>query len=473
MPVLGGLSAAAVVSEVACRAPLRPVLSWHVVLVSAAGGVAAAFIAGACGDSVFRLVSSGVLFDRRETLHTACLAVWLAPLSLFLQERSFLAMALAAALAGTAVLSLTPAASEDDDAPQRAAALFAEQVFVDYHARPLARELFPALCVVTCAEAAVVAQVAGHGLLAAALSAAGAAVLAHGIALRVLPPKRQWITEERARSLTINLPGLALLVTMAALLPFLARGFGFGSRSAKSRLPFTASSTGPPGHDRVRTGGYSHPGAPSDAPGDLEGYSGIILWPKKQQVVKLVAPPAVSPAWLTLGAPAAAPLSIPFDGVYWVFKLPDSRPPRRSHEAKGSPEEFNIRSTDDRPLQLEAHQNLGALIDLTCCRAIQVAIRNADRYPGTVSLELLLRDTTLPGKPSRFLGTSLVSSTRPWSLYGDRPAVSEILNFAIPEGFPLRRFDEVTVVFQLSPDRASFGARMAIEKFTLIPRGEP
>jgi hypothetical protein len=132
---------------------------------------------------------------------------------------------------------------------------------------------------------------------------------------------------------------------------------------------------------------------------------------------------------------------------------------------------FNTRSTDRRPLSMEAHQNLGTLIDLDCCSTIQVAIRNADRYPETISLELVLTNTSLPGKPSQSLGSIMVKSTRPWQLYGDRPPVAETLIFKVPANSAIRRFDDVTIVFRLDTARAELGAKIAIERFVLVPRG--
>ncbi len=120
---------------------------------------------------------------------------------------------------------------------------------------------------------------------------------------------------------------------------------------------------------------------------------------------------------------------------------------------------------------MEAHQHLGTMIDLNCCSRIQVAIRNTDRYPETVSLELVLTDTSLSKRPSQSLGNITVTSTRPWKLYGDRPAVSETLTFEIPSRSTLKRFDEVTVIFHLEPLRADVGAKIGIEKFVLVPRG--
>ena len=130
----------------------------------------------------------------------------------------------------------------------------------------------------------------------------------------------------------------------------------------------------------------------------------------------------------------------------------------------------NTRSTDRRALLMEAHQNLGTLINLDCCSTIQVAIRNADRYPESVSLELILTNTRSPGKPSQPLGSIMVKSTAPWKLYGDQPPVAETLSFKVPAKSAIRRFDEVTIVFHLDVDRADFGARIGIDRFVLVPR---
>jgi hypothetical protein len=167
----------------------------------------------------------------------------------------------------------------------------------------------------------------------------------------------------------------------------------------------------------------------------------------------------------------ATPLSIPFFGVYWIFKAPAVRPPENSLQARGSPSEHTFRSTDHRPLIMVAKQNFGVSIYLKCCREIQMAINNADTYRWTVSIELILVDSTLPGKPSQSLGMSPVKSAPPWTIYGDRPpAQPEVLSFAIPPNATIRSFDEVTVRYQLDAPRMDTAAKVAIERFVLVPR---
>jgi hypothetical protein len=168
---------------------------------------------------------------------------------------------------------------------------------------------------------------------------------------------------------------------------------------------------------------------------------------------------------------SAKPLIIPFNGVYWFFKAPDLDPPVTSRQTHGSPELLDIHSTDRRPLSMEAHEHFGSMIDLDCCSRIQIAIRNADLYSETVSLELVLINSSLPGKPSQSLGTIVVKSTRSWKLYEKASPTGEILTFPIPTNHSIRRFDEVMIVFRLAAFRADDGAKIAIDHFVLVPRG--
>jgi hypothetical protein len=202
-----------------------------------------------------------------------------------------------------------------------------------------------------------------------------------------------------------------------------------------------------------------------------DAYSGIVLWPKRQTHTRLIAPSPMSWNQKFPSNQHWNPLIIPFDGVYWFFREPDIQPPAKSRQAEGSPEMFDIHSTDWHPLSMEAHQNLGTLIGLDCCERIQVAIRNADAYPTSISLELILVDTTAPGKPSQSLGRVDIFSNRRWELHDGPQPTSETLNFSIPSNSVIHRFNEVTVLFRLDGFRAQTAAKIGIDNFTLVPRG--
>ncbi|MDE0167145.1 MAG: hypothetical protein OXH92_11290 [Bryobacterales bacterium] len=118
-----------------------------------------------------------------------------------------------------------------------------------------------------------------------------------------------------------------------------------------------------------------------------------------------------------------------------------------------------------------ARQNFGSLIAVSCCNRIQVEIRNADIYPNTVSLKLTLVNTTLPGRPSQFLGTAPVRSRPRLTKDNEMIPSHETLTFFIPANTVLRAFDEVSVSFERDWRRRNLSAKIAIDRFVFIPGG--
>ena len=104
---------------------------------------------------------------------------------------------------------------------------------------------------------------------------------------------------------------------------------------------------------------------------------------------------------------------------------------------------------------------------MLCCRRIEVAILNADRHPGTISLELLLIDSKQPNA-RQSLGRSPVNSVP--DLMADRPQpVAETLDFLFPSAPRLDQFDEIQLIFRRAVERVDKSARISIEKFVLTP----
>jgi hypothetical protein len=121
-------------------------------------------------------------------------------------------------------------------------------------------------------------------------------------------------------------------------------------------------------------------------------------------------------------------------------------------------------------MSMKALQKLDHPLDLGCCRAIQITISNADRYPGTVALELLLIDTQLPGQRVQSLGQRDVLS-RPDVKGLDRAVipVTEVLEFPVPGSAQIRQFDGIQVLFHRAYFRVDRSARISIEHFILVP----
>jgi hypothetical protein len=197
-------------------------------------------------------------------------------------------------------------------------------------------------------------------------------------------------------------------------------------------------------------------------------YRGVILWTPAKPPAVLVAPLPESGRGLNT---RNNPLVIPFDGVYWFYKFPDRKPPKDSYSTRGSPSATAFRSSDSLPLQMEARQNFPNLLDMSCCSRIAVEIVNADRAPGTVSLELILTNLRLPGDPAQSLGRLPVTSTPQWLTGSEVRSVPEVLSFAIPPNPRIRKFDSATVRFIREGRRNLSSAKIAIQQFTLVPRG--
>ena len=122
---------------------------------------------------------------------------------------------------------------------------------------------------------------------------------------------------------------------------------------------------------------------------------------------------------------------------------------------------------DSRPLIMEAHQDLGKLINLACCREIRIEIRNADRYPGTVSMELLLVNSREGQKGEVSPGSAPVTSAP-----GDSGSASRKRSrFSIDAHPSIRQFDELTIRFPRQRQRINRSAKIAIKRFVLVPRG--
>ena len=277
--------------------------------------------------------------------------------------------------------------------------------------------------------------------------------------IRTKPPSPQTTARDWNRAAVALVA--SFLLTIAALVPNLIGGGG-GSSAANSGNPAK------PPKIQQDSGGRGQR-AQSAEEIVAETHRGILLFPEEERYVRLVPPLPMMGRGLKK-MKKNEPLSIPFYGVYWMYREPFKEPPAGSHVVRGDPDVKSFRSADFIPLAMEAHQHFGKLIDLTCCKKVGVAIRNADRFPSMISIELIVVNTTLPGKPSLSLGRAAVTSAPPLRQGPGSLSAPETLHFDIPQDAALAQFDKLTVVFHRSLLRSYRSARIAIEKFILEPR---
>jgi hypothetical protein len=119
-------------------------------------------------------------------------------------------------------------------------------------------------------------------------------------------------------------------------------------------------------------------------------------------------------------------------------------------------------SNDRLPIEMEAHQRLGQAMDGSCCRALELNVVNADAVPGSITVEVLLRDEHgyVASLGSKVLASSLVS---PMPLH--RAPVNETLEFSLPRGAKQKQFDEITVKIKPEKRRSLAAPEVAIESF--------
>lgn len=459
---IAGLLAAGAFATFLCPIPTH-YSSWTALLGAAIRNVLLVSLAGVMAVSVLSAISSGKsTFDSdRLIIEISFATLWIAPLILFTRENSFWTIAIAVPLAVATTQLLLPA-REPPETDGFGPLLFSSDPgnlpLCGFHSRPYI-SAFAALCVQTGALAALGGQ-----------TSVGTLFVGTGVCIWTRSHSRYSSFSDRSSVVLPQFFSRLAAITLAicfmaiGLMPYLRMTGGLsGSARFGGGTPWHPSSQR--GHAQL-VGSHT---SGDVATGMSEGNAGVVLWPIKQTYTKLVAPLPTRGSE-TFSGHHSNPLVIPFNGVYWYFKAPDRQPPRNSRQVHASPETVNIRSTDLRPLSIEAHEHLGTLINLNCCSKIQIAIRNADRYPDTVSLELVLINTSLPDQPSQSLGRAVVKSTRPWKIYEEPPPASETLNFTIPPGRTLRKFDEFKIVFRMDRARDNAGAKIAIDHFVLIPR---
>ncbi|HEX3747334.1 MAG TPA: hypothetical protein VHW09_25535 [Bryobacteraceae bacterium] len=412
-----------------------------------------------------------------DVLRTAATAVWFGPAMILLSNFSLLSLAPALVLVVYAsrllysqwlpALPAAPVRVTTAREPGRFADCQLPQVFVW-------RERLPALGVAFCLEAGAIAVAAHFPLLGAAWFCVGTAVLtvssmATGAAGAGRPP-----------TLPKSIVGILATIVLASLLTLGqggSGGFGLGDERASGgphpglletarmvlRQLFYGEKPG---------GGGSGPAGPSRPQmantGASGGFPGVILWPEVKPVVTLIAPIPALGSNPFQGQPAQ-PLSIPFAGQYWMFRWPFAHPPSSSIREEGTPARLGFSTTDHTPLQMEADQKLETAIDLRCCRAIDLEILNADRYPGAMRLELILIDSEHTFPMQQSLGIAVVKSHPGGSDDAVSP-VGETLSFAVPAQSALEQFNELKVVFHRAGPRMDKSARVSVERFILQPR---
>ncbi len=329
----------------------------------------------------------------------------------------------------------------------------------------LPRDFWPAFVSAAALQAGFVFSHLAQRSLSGACYALGAAVLtAYSISAGVWTSHREPTLPRSILAIAVTLM-LTVLITIIGMQMY--GGSGSGDETAgngtSNHRPVRQE---PPKEPAARPAAYEPPpidpsrmGPSVSVPG---GVPGVILWPETRPVPMLVEP---LPKGGLAHREASRPFVIPFAGSYWMFRTGFTRPPANSIVQRGTPTAISFKTVDMWPLEMEAHQRLDREIDLSCCAKITVDVLNADKHPGTVTVELGL--IIHAGPPLR-LGPEPIRS-KPDLFVDPVTPVRETLEFDIPS-YAQRSFDEFDVIFHRNRERVDRSARIAIERFVLVPR---
>jgi hypothetical protein len=405
----------------------------------------------------------------RATLRTSRAAIWFAPSIILFSALSPAAIAAAAVLIVSATRLLYHEWRRSHPTPRPPALPPGPFALAQAPDPNFWREVAPSVTASLSLQTAITALMLHVPLLA---GVAFAMFLSLGTAFAMTRrPPHQRPPESLPRSLVGVLLTLVLAIglTVGGMLPGMMHGdgsgFGFGNGSGNG-----AATAAPPPAPKPEGGGTNDRPDFSKFPdaGAAEGgFPGVILWPEIKPYATLIAP--MTQRADGLGTVEVRPMIIPFSGEYWMFRWPFAKPPRTSYFQRGSPANLSFKTTDHRSLQMEARHQLDQSIALDCCSRIQLAIRNADRFPNTIAIELVLIDNERSGPPMVSLGRELVSSV-PDLRHDPVAPVAETLSFTVPGSAPIAAFNEFKIVFQRDRRRADQSAKVSVERFILMPR---
>lgn len=441
-PLIGSLILTSIVVAFVCVPPISGLHSWgRLVWLACLYMLVAAAVHALAVWSIYRIQSEDV-HDWTRVWPVAWGAwiavVWLPLLALLTYERSsWVAMILPLA---AAFLTLFVVSRRRDEQTAESVVREAKPGLFGIDESPAVwRMLLPSFAVAVAIDGGVALYARNHAWMAGLLFAAAASYIAERLLMRTAAQVK--VRDESVRRASAGNSVAVWMLTVVALLPFLA-GMGLAMRGILGMPAVQAANA-----------------LPKSAHVPARDWFGIILTrPRMRHAI-------VTPV-LTAKPDSSLSKSkvIPFDGQYWYFQPPESGPGRDAHVVEGDPTKSRIRSTNRLAVMMEAHQRLPKEMAANCCRRLQLNVVNADAVPGSISVEVLLRDSNSKSAPGVSLGTKVLPSSAVSPMPLKRAPVHETLTFQIPRG-ATHEFDEITVKMKPEFGRTLAAPNVGIESF--------
>jgi hypothetical protein len=184
------------------------------------------------------------------------------------------------------------------------------------------------------------------------------------------------------------------------------------------------------------------------------GIPGLILQPgRKKKTPSLALPGSLHlRATLNLGKR----LSIPFTGEYHLFRESSGKLPPGAIRRPGSPLDEIYKTTNETPMETDAYQEFDPPVDFAPCARIQMTLTSGEIFPASAALILI--------------GAESVGELGP-EIFGMASEPEETLEFAVPMAAAGRAVKAIRVIFRHNPMAASHSTRVAVQRFTFLPRG--
>ncbi|HZQ45128.1 MAG TPA: hypothetical protein VFA99_17895 [Acidobacteriaceae bacterium] len=440
-PLIGSLILTGIVVALVCVPPFSGLHSFgRLVWLACVYMLVAACVHALAVWSVYRIQSEGVRDWAMvwPVVWGAWIAVvWLPLVALLTYERSSWVAAIVPLAAAFLTLFVVSRHQDEDDDATAFVERRAELLAVDESPR-LWRMLLPSLVIAMVVDGGVALYAANHAWMAGVLFAVAAAYVTERQLTRTAA--RVKVRDESVRRGAAGNSVAVWMLTVVALLPFLA-GMGLAMRGVL-------------GMPAARAANY----VPKFAHAPSRDSTGIILVrPKVRQAI-------VTPLLTATSGTFKKSDVIKFDGQYWYFQAPDNEPGVDAHVAKGDPTKVEIKSTNNLAVMMEAHQRLPREMEADCCRELQLNVVNADAVPGTISVEVVLRDSSKKPAKSVSLGSMVLASSTVSPMPLKRAPVHETLTFEIPRR-ERQAFNEITVKVKPEFARALETPQVAVESF--------
>jgi hypothetical protein len=440
-PLIGSLILTTIVVAIVCVPPFSGLHSWgHLVWLACVYMLTAACVHALAVWSIYRIQRVGV---REWTLVWPVVwgawiaVVWLPLVALLTYERSqWVAAIVPLAAVFLTMFLVSRRRSEEDEFGFVVERKPAPSVLWMDESPRLWKVLLPSLLIAVVVDGGAALYATNHAWMAGALFAVAAAYFADRLLSRTAAQVK--VHQGSVRRGAAGNSVTVWMLTVMALLPFLA-GMGVAMRGVMGMPAVQAAHHVANAVHRA-----------------MRGYTGIILTRPRNPHEILTPVLTANPEGFKKQD------KIPFDGQYWYYQWPDSRPGVDAHVVQGEPTKSRIKSTDNYPIMMEAHQRLAKPMAASCCRALQLNVVNAEAVPGKITLEVQLRDEH--GYVASLGNKVLVSSTvSPMPLH--RGPVEETLEFQIPRGAKGKRFGEITVRVKPESSRAPAAPEVGIESF--------